>query len=52
MPAMVALRFTPTLRVLAERLMAGGKHKRLVIGAPMRKVLVFAYGILMVRHRF
>jgi transposase len=46
MPAMVALRFNPTLRVFAERLLAAGKHKRLIIGAVMRKLLVLAYGIL------
>jgi transposase len=46
MPAVVALRFNPTLRIFAERLLAAGKHKRLVIGAVMRKLLVLAYGIL------
>ena len=46
MPAMVALRFNPTLRVFAQRLLAAGKHKRLIIGAVMRKLLVLAYGIL------
>jgi len=46
MPAMVALRFNPTLRVFGQRLLAAGKHKRLVIGAVMRKLLVLAYGIL------
>lgn len=46
MPAMVAVRFNPTLRIFAERLLAAGKHKRLIIGAVMRKLLVLAYGIL------
>ncbi|MGA9944619.1 MAG: hypothetical protein WBE79_03455 [Candidatus Cybelea sp.] len=46
MPAIVPLRFNPTLRVFAERLLAAGKHKRLIIGAVMRKLLVLAYGIL------
>jgi len=46
MPAMVALRFNPILRTFAERLVAAGKHKRLVIGAVMRKLLVLAFGIL------
>ncbi|MGB6646830.1 MAG: transposase, partial [Candidatus Cybelea sp.] len=32
MPAIVALRFNPTLRIFAERLLAAGKHKRLIIG--------------------
>ncbi len=46
MPAMVALRFNPTPRIFAERLLAAGKHKRPIIGAVMRKLLVLAYGIL------
>ena len=46
MPAMVALRFNPTLRLFGERLSAAGKHKRLINGAVMRKLLVLAYGIL------
>ena len=46
MPVIVALRFNPTLCIFAERLLAAGKHKRLVIGAVMRKVLALAYGIL------
>ena len=52
MPAMVALRFNPTLRLFADRLLAAGKHKRLVIGAVMRKLLVLAYGILRSGKRF
>ena len=31
---------------LEERLSAAGKHKRLIIGAVMRKLLVLAFGIL------
>ena len=46
MPAIVALRFNPTLRIFAEPLLAAGKHKRLIIGAVMRKLLVLAYGVL------
>jgi hypothetical protein len=52
MPAIVALRFNPILRVFAERLAAAGKHKRLIIGAVMRKLLVLAYGILRSGKRF
>jgi transposase len=52
MPAMVALRFNPMLRVFAERLSTAGKHKRLIIGAVMRKLLVLAYGILRSGKRF
>jgi hypothetical protein len=46
MPAICACRFNPVLRPFVERLMAAGKHKRLIIGAVMRKLLVLAYGIL------
>ena len=52
MPAIVALRFNPLLRIFAERLAAVGKHKRLIIGAVMRKLLVMAYGILRSGKRF
>jgi transposase len=46
MPAISACRFNPALRAFVERLVAAGKHKRLIIGAVMRKLLVLAYGIL------
>jgi hypothetical protein len=46
MPAIVAQRFNPTLRIFAGRLLTAGKHKQLVVGAVMRKLLVLAYGIL------
>lgn len=52
MPAIVALRFNPLLRIFAERLAAVGKHKRLIIGAVMRKLLVLAYGVLRSGKRF
>lgn len=52
MPAIVALRFNPTLRTFAERLLAAGKHKRLIIGAVMRKLLVLAYAVLRSGKRF
>ena len=52
MPAIVALRFNPVLRLFAERLGAAGKHKRLIIGAVMRKLLVLAYGVLRSGKRF
>ena len=52
MPAIVALRFNPVLRAFANRLGAVGKHKRLVIGAVMRKLLVLAFGILRSGKRF
>jgi transposase len=46
MPALVAQRFNPTLRTFAERLLSADKHKQLVIGAVMRKLLALAFGIL------
>ena len=46
LPAMLALRFNPTLRLFGERLSVARKHKRLINGAVMRKLLVLAYGIL------
>lgn len=46
LPAVVASRFNPVLRAFAQRLAAAGKHKLLIIGAVMRKLLVLAYGIL------
>jgi transposase len=52
MPAIVALRFNPTLRAFADRLAATGKHKRLIIGAVMRKLLVLAYGVIRSGKRF
>lgn len=46
MPAMVARRFNPILQAFGDRLLSAGKHKRLIIGAVMRKLLVLAYGVL------
>jgi transposase len=45
-PAIVAERYNPTLRALAQRLRAAGKVPMVVIGAMMRKLLVIAYGVL------
>ena len=52
MPAIVALRFNPVLKIFADRLAALGKHKRLIIGAVMRKLLVLSYGVLRSGKRF
>ena len=52
LPAVVACRFNPALRPVAQRLAAAGKHKMLIIGAVMRKLLVLAYGILRSGRRF
>jgi transposase len=46
MPAVTAIRFNPTLAEFAERLRAKGKAEKQIIVAVMRKLVVFAYGIL------
>lgn len=46
MPALVALRWNPTIQVFAERLRERGKHKMVIVGAIMRKLLHIVYGIL------
>ena len=45
MPALAALRFNPIIQTLAERLAARGKHKMVIVGAAMRKLLHLAYGV-------
>jgi len=46
LPAVVAVRANPLLRVFAQRLLAAGKPKMAVIGAVMRKLLHQAHGVL------
>ena len=46
LPAVVAMRFNPLLRSVAERLRAKGKHKMVIIGAIMRRLLHLVYGVL------
>ena len=46
LPALVALRYHPLVRHLAERLAAHGKHRRVIVGAARRQLLHRAYGIL------
>lgn len=45
-PALVAMRFNPHLKRVAERLLAAGKPKMVVVGAIMRKLLCLIYAIL------
>jgi len=45
-PALVAMRFNPHLKLVAERLLAAGKPKMVVVGAIMRKLLCLIYAIL------
>jgi transposase len=46
LPAIVAMRANPTLRVFAERLRAKGKRPKVVITAVMRKLLLLAWTLL------
>jgi transposase len=46
LPAIVAIRYNPALRVFAERLRAKGKRPKVVITAVMRKLLLLAWTLL------
>jgi transposase len=46
LPAIVAMRVNPALRVFAERLRAKGKRPKVVITAVMRKLLLLAWTLL------
>jgi transposase len=45
-PALSAQRFNPTLKVFAQRLIEAGKHRMLIVGAVMRKLLVLAWAVV------
>jgi len=45
-PAITAQRFNPVLKAFADRLAANGKHRMVILGAIMRKLLVLAWGVL------
>ena len=51
-PAMVALRFIPIIVAFGERLRKKGKHKMVVIGAAMHKLVHLAYGVLKTQKPF
>jgi transposase len=51
-PALAALRHNPIAVALRERLQAKGKHKMVIVGAVMRKLLHLAYGVLKTRQPF
>ena len=51
-PAMVALRFNPIIVAFGERLRKKGKHKMVVIGAAMHKLVHLAYGVLKTQKPF
>jgi transposase len=46
MPAVVAMTRTPWGKSFAQRLLAAGKPKKLILGAIMRKIVAIAYGVL------
>ncbi len=46
MPALCAIRFNPVIRAFRARLLANGKHKMIIVGAVMRKLVYLAYGVL------
>ena len=45
-PAVSALRWNPTIRLMRARLAAAGKQPMVIIGAAMRKLIHIAYGVL------
>ncbi|HEX9075591.1 MAG TPA: IS110 family transposase [Anaerolineae bacterium] len=45
-PAIVAMRYNPVLQAFADRLLAHGKPKMVVIAAVMRKLIHLVYGVL------
>jgi len=45
-PALVAMRYNPVLKAHRERLLARGKHKMVIVGAIMRKLVHLVYGVL------
>jgi transposase len=45
-PALAAMRHNPILRAHRERLLARGKHRMVIVGAIMRKLVHLVYGVL------
>lgn len=45
-PALVALRHNPIIAAFGQRLRDKGKHKMVIIGAAMRKLVHLAYGVI------
>jgi transposase len=46
MPAIVAMRYNPTVRAFCQRLRQAGKPKMAIVGAAMRKLVHIIYGVL------
>ena len=45
-PALTAIRWNPIIQALRARLIARGKHRMVIIGAAMRKLVHLAFGVL------
>lgn len=45
-PALTALRHNPIIKAMRERLLTRGKHRMVIVGAAMRKLVHLAYGVL------
>jgi transposase len=45
-PALTALRYNPIAQAMRARLLARGKHKMVIVGAVMRKLVHLAFGVL------
>jgi len=52
MPALSAPRFNPVVAALVDRLHSRNKHKMVIMGAVMRKLLHLAFGVLKTRKSF
>ena len=52
MPAIAATRYNPEIKDLFYRLVGRGMHKKAAVGAAMRKLLMFAYGVLKSRTKW
>jgi transposase len=52
MPAVVAMTRTAWGKAFADRLLAAGKPKKLILAALMRKIVMIAYGVLKSRSPF
>jgi len=45
-PALTAMRHNPIIKAMRERLLTRGKHRMVIVGAAMRKLVHLAYGVL------
>ena len=52
MPAVVAMRYNPIIKEFSMRLEQSGKHKMLIVGAVMRKLVHIIYGVLKTETMF